>query len=102
MAHHNFNDQLPHGRMLRRWLNGIETVIDDGPDVLAVMTQMLAGNDGSQDAHFATIATRFGFATNADAKAAWDEINSANFKYQTDSEVTAVNAASKQLIAKLR
>ena len=101
MAHHNFNDQTQHGRLLRRYLNGVESVLDDGPDVQAVMSQMLTG-DGSQEAHFSTITTRFGFADNANAKAAWDELNSALSKTTGDGSVSNVNAAMRQVIAKLR
>jgi hypothetical protein len=101
MAHHNFNDQTQHGRLLRRYLNGIETVIDEGPDVLAVLDQMLTGSAASE-ASFGTITTRFGFADNANAKSAYDEISSANAKTSGDSEVTSVNSALRQIIAKLR
>jgi hypothetical protein len=101
MAHHNFNDQTQHGRLLRRYLNGIETVIDEGPDVLAVLDQMLTGSAASE-ASFSVITLRFGFADNANAKLAYDEISSANAKTSGDSEVTSVNAALRQIIAKLR
>jgi hypothetical protein len=101
VEHHNFNDQLPHGRLLRRWLNGIEEAVDGGSDVLAVMTQMLTG-DPAQEASFGTITTRFGFASNADAKGAWDEINSAYSKVSGNGSVDSVNAALTQVIAKLR
>lgn len=100
-GHLNFNDQTPHGRLLRRWLNGMESVLDDGADVLAVMAQMIDG-DGSDPAHFTEVTARFGFRGNATSKAAWDEINSAMSKVTGDGSVTFVNAAIKQVVAKLR
>jgi hypothetical protein len=101
MAHYNFNDQLSHGRLLRGYLNGVETVIDQGPDVIAVMNAMLTG-DSSVEASFGTVTTRFGFADNANAKAAYDEIQSANSKTNGDGSVSGVNAALQQVIARLR
>jgi hypothetical protein len=101
LAHHNFNDQTQHGRLLRGWLNGVETVIDQGPDVLAVMDAMLTGAN-TLEASFGTVVTRFGFADNANAKAAYDEIQSANSKTSGDGSVAEVNAAFRQIVAKLR
>lgn len=101
MAHHNFNDQSQHGRLLRRYLNGIETVIDEGPDVVAALDQMLTGSAGDE-ASFTVITTRFGFADNANSKAAYDEIASANAKTNGDGSVSSVNSALRQIIAKLR
>lgn len=101
VAHIAFNDQTQHGRLLRQFLNGLETSLDTGNDVLDVMAKMLDGN-GSDASHFAYFVSKFGFATTADAKAAFDELNSIMFKLNTDASVTSVNAAMKQVIAKLR
>jgi hypothetical protein len=65
------------------------------------MALMLNG-DGTNATHFPYITTKFGFATDADAKAAWDELNSVLFKLTTDASVSSVNAAILQLFNKLR
>ena len=79
----------------------MEESLDTGNDVLNVMQQMLDG-DGSQAAHFTYFVSKFGFADTAGAKAAWDELNSMMAKLNTDGSVSSVNAAVKQIIAKLR
>lgn len=101
MTHIQFNDQLQHGRYLRRVLQmteeGRETLIKTKD----VMQTMIDG-DGSDAAHFTEVTTRFGFTDNATSKAAWDEINSALSKLTTDASVTNVQAALLQLFSKLR
>jgi len=77
MANHiYFNDQLQYGRMLRQLLRTLETGDDLFVDVRDVMIQM-RDNDGSSDSDYATIATRFGFESNAKARAAFEELDSA-------------------------
>lgn len=101
MAHHHFNDQLSHGRQLRRFLQMAEESDDLMADVRDVMIQMRTG-DGSDAAHYATVVTRFGFATNADAKSAFDELDSAYSKTSGNGSVSNVRAARDQLFSKLR
>jgi hypothetical protein len=102
-----FNDQLPHGRMLRAVLNRLEEAVDGGVDLVGksgvpgTMTFMIDG-DGSDAAQFGEVTTRFGFASNADAKAAWDELNSLFGKLNGDGSVSNVNAALLQAFAKFR
>ncbi len=79
-AHVYFNDQTPHGRQLRRMLNG----------------------DGSQDAHYAEVTSKFGFASDAKARAAFEELDSAFSKTSGNGSVSNVRAARDQLFAKLR
>ncbi len=100
-THLQFNDQLQHGRLLRRWLNGIESAIDDGADILAVGPTMIDG-DGSSAAQFPEVTTRFGFSDNATAKAAFDELNSLLSKFSGNGSVSNVNAALLQAINKFR
>jgi hypothetical protein len=100
-AHISFNDQLPHGRMLRRLLNQAEESDDQFTDVRDVMIQMRDG-DGSLAAHYAEVTARFGFATDAKAKAAFDELDSAYSKTSGNGSVTNVRAARDQFFAKLR
>lgn len=94
-----FNDQINHGRQLRRCLDQMEESHTSLDDLLLVMAQMLNG-DGSQDAHFDEIAANFGFATNAKAHAAWSELSSLAAKFSTDSSVTNVKAAMAQAFAR--
>lgn len=96
-----FNDQTNHGRILRRGLNTLEEGFESLNDVLANMPHMIDG-DGSDAAHFTEVTSRYGFADNATAKAAWDELNSLMAKLNTDNSVTSVNAAMLQAFAKMR
>lgn len=95
----NFNDQIQHGRDLRRCLQQMEESHKALDDILLVMAQMLNG-DGSQDAHFDEVATHFGFATTAKAHSAWSELQSLASKFNTDSSVTSVKSAMAQAFAK--
>lgn len=96
-----FNDQTQYGRLLRRGLQQLEEGKDNLNDVIASMPHMIDG-DGSDAAQFTEVTSRYGFASNAAAKAAWDELNSLMFKLNTDSSVDSINAAMNQAFAKLR
>ncbi len=100
-AHIHFNDQTQYGRQLRRFLNTSEESDDLFKDVRDVMIQMRDG-DGSQDVHYAEVTAKFGFATDAKARAAFEEIDSAYSKTSGDGSVTNVRTARDQLFAKLR
>ena len=99
--HIHFNDQTTYGRMLRRMLQMAEESDDLMRDVRAVMIQMRDG-DGSQDAHYAEVTSRFGFASDAKARAAFEELDSAYSKTSGDGSVSNVRAARDQLYDKLR
>jgi hypothetical protein len=101
VGHFLFNDQTQHGRILRRVLNGAETYLEEGQELLLTGAQMIDG-DGSQDAHFTYFAARFGFADNATAHNAWNEFQSFMSKITGDGSVSNVNAAVKQALAKFR
>lgn len=75
-AHIHFNDQTQYGRQLRRMLQLMEESDDLMKDVRDMMIQMRDG-DGSQDAHYAEVTSRFGFASDAKARAAFEELDSA-------------------------
>ena len=90
-----------HGRYLRQGLQGLNNGFDDLNEVLANMNHMLNG-DGTAEAHFTEMTARYGFGTNAIAKAGWDELNSVMAKLNTDASVTSVNAAIKQILAKMK
>ena len=97
--HLEFNDQISHGRDLRRCLQQMEESHKSLDDILLVMAQALNG-DGSQDAHFDEIATLYGFASTAKAHAAWSELQSLASKFNTDASVSSVKAAMAQAWAK--
>jgi hypothetical protein len=99
--HIHFNDQSTYGRKLRRMLDLMEEGDDLMSDVRDLMIQMRDG-DGSQDAHYAELTTRFGFTSDAKARAAFEELDSAFSKTSGNGEVTNVRAARDQLYAKLR
>ena len=99
--HIHFNDQTQYGRQLRRMLQMSEESDDAMKDVRDVMIQMRDG-DGSQAAHYAEVTARFGFVSDAKAKAAFDELDSAYSKTSGDGSVSNVRAARDQLFAKLR
>lgn len=94
-----FNRTLHHGQDLSRYLNDLDRVNNANGRLLAVMQHMIDG-DGSDAAHFTEVTARYGFASNAKAKEAWDELNSLIAKLTTNGSVTNVQAAINQLLAK--
>ena len=99
--HIHFNDQTQYGRQLRRMLQLMEEGDDLMRDVRDCMIQMRDG-DGSVATHYAEVTTRYGFVNDDQAKAAFDELDSAFAKTSGDGSVTNVRAARDQLYAKLR
>lgn len=99
--HISFNDQLPHGRLLRNALQQQESGLRSLNDTIATIALMIDG-DGSQVAHFSYVAAKFGFASVESAKAAWDELNSLASKLNTNASVSNVNAAMLQAFNKFR
>lgn len=102
MANHiHFNSHAGYGVMLRLMLDRMEEGDDLIADVRDMIIQMRDG-DGSQDAHYDEVATRFGFETSAKARAAFEEIDSAYSKTSGNGSVSNVRAARDQLYSKLR
>jgi hypothetical protein len=96
-----FNDQLNHGRDLRRCLSKLEEGRDELFDLMDTMALMIDGN-GSDASHYPYMVVRFGFADTAGAKAAWEELQSLRSKLNTDASVSSVLAAMSQAFAKFR
>jgi len=90
-----------YGLMLRKLLQQMEESDELFADIRDTMIQMRSG-DGSADAHYSVVKTRFGFSTDADARAAFEELDSAYSKTSGDGQVSNVRAARNQLFAKLR
>lgn len=88
-----------HGRFLQRVVSSISDGDHWFKELMAMMAQMLDG-DGSQDAHFATITTRFGFPDTATAHAAYSELLSCYSKTSGDGSVSSVRAARDQFVAR--
>ncbi len=99
--HIHFNDQTQYGRLLRRMVQMSEESDDLMTDVRDMMIQMRDG-DGSQAAHYAECTARFGFISDAQAKACFDELDSAYSKTSGNGSVSNVRAARDQMFAKLR
>jgi hypothetical protein len=100
-AHIYFNDGTKYGAMLRRSVNLNEEADQAFSAVRDVIIQMRDG-DGSQAIHYAEVTQKFGFASDAKAKAAFDELESAFSKTSGNGSVTNVRAARDQFVAKLR
>jgi len=95
------DETKPHARLLRRGLANMEEGFEILNDVLANVPHMIDG-DGSDAAHFTEVTSRYGFTSNDVAKSAWDELNSAMSKLNTNGSVSSVNAALLQLFNKFR
>ena len=101
MAHYYFDDQTQYGRMLRRMLNQMEESDDGLRDVRQVMINMRA-NAGQDDADYAEVTARFKFVSDAEAHAAFNEIDSVFLKMTTDAPVGEVVTSRVNLYDKLR
>lgn len=101
VSHISYSASTQHGALLHSALGGLEAKFDDLNDIHATMALMIDG-DGSDASHFAYMATKFGFADNATAKAAYEELSSLLFKLNTNSSVSDVNAALLQAFNKFR
>ncbi len=99
--HIHFNDQTQYGRLLRRLLQLSEEADQLFTEVRDMMIQMTDG-DGSQDANYAELTSRFGFVTDAGAHSAFSELDSAYSKTSGNGSVTDVRAARDQFFSKLR
>lgn len=101
MPHFYVDQTAVYASRLRTMLNNNETADDQIADVLDNMTQMLTG-DGTADAHYSIMKLRYGFATDADARAAYGEITSAASKTSGNGSVINVRAARDQMYSRLR
>ncbi len=100
-THFIFSAATPGGSRLRNGLVQLEQGKANLTTEQATMTAALDG-DGSNIAHFGNVVSEYGFSNTTTAKAAWDELNSALAKINTDSAQTNTDTALKQLFTKLR
>lgn len=100
--HLDFVNSTAHASRLRNTLSHGEAFLEGMAREIATMQLMIDGN-GSEASHFVGVAASYGFEnTGVDAKAAWEELQSAYSKVSGDGAVSSVNAALKQLFNKLR
>ncbi len=101
-THIQFNPATIGGGRLKQLLTYGESYQDGLIKELATFQTLLNG-DGTQTSHFTALATPYyGFATDTDAKASWDELNSVNSKVNSDASVSSVMTAIKQAANKHR
>lgn len=101
VLHLAFGENSAHGSQLRNDLRSLENGLNGIKDRLATMALMIDGN-GSDAAHFTYLTDKFGFADNATAKAAYEELQSCYSKLSGNGSVTNVNAALLQAFNKFR
>lgn len=97
---YGYGNGSTHGHFLKEVIDQNRDADRHFAELMAMMTQMLDG-DGSQDAHFTTIQSRFGFDNVAEARAAFNELNAAFSKTSGNDAVASVRAARDQLYARL-
>lgn len=90
-----------HGKYLQRAVQASEDADAYFKRARDTMVQMLEG-DGSTDPHYTTIQTCFGFASTADAHAAFLILDTAYGKTSGDGSVTNSRAARDQMFSQLR
>lgn len=100
-THIHFDDTTQYGRILRRVIRTNEEADDLLADIVSLFSSMIDG-DGSQDAHYTEVTSRFAFPSNAVAHAAFNELTSAYAKTSGNGAVTNTRAARDQLFAFLR
>ncbi len=88
-----------HGKFLERTVSFSNTADRYFLELMNMLASMLDG-DGTQDAHYATIVTRFGFPDTTTAHAAYNELSSAYAKTSGNGSVTNSRAARDQMFAR--
>lgn len=101
VSHIPVNQSVPFGNGLVDDLSQLEGAYNRIKGRLASMSLMIDGDSG-QAANYTEMQQRVGLESNEDAKAAFDELNSAMFKLGTNASVTDVNAALLQVFNKFR
>lgn len=100
-THFQIGAASTHGPQLRSILSQLENGRSGLFQIIATMNTMIDG-DGSLAAMFPEVTARFGFQSDAQSKAAWDELNSLQSKLNTDASVSSVAAAMVQAFNKFR
>lgn len=102
MANHIwYNKSTEYGQLLTNVLKltkQADSALDDLRDTMIQMRDA----DGTQDADYALIATRFGFETTAAARAAFDLVDAVYQRIVVNTSVTQVRASRANVISRLR
>lgn len=101
VQHVNFNDQLPHGRLLRMGLQYIEEGREALNDVLGVIEQMRDG-DGSAAAHYAYATVKFGCSNDADMKKLYDDLKVVMDKLNSNTAQTNIKTVLDLLAVRFK
>ena len=102
--HFDYSQSLPFAIQIRNMFGNLENSFNslvNNNGLVGTMKLMIDG-DGSQDVHYHPIAVAAGFADDATARAAFNEILSVQGKLDSDASVSNVNAAVIQAINKFR
>lgn len=90
-----------HGKYIQRDVSANSDADRWRQELHDMLVQQLDG-DGSQDSHYATIVTLYGFADQATAHAWFNEFMSCFGKTSGDGDVSSVRAARDQYCARSR
>ena len=102
-THYGFNRNIPAGYRLGRAHEGLDLAMVGLVAERDAMVQMRDGADCPSDsACYASVTTAYGFASNAEARGAFLELDSVVAKLTSDASQTNVYAAIKQFLARLR
>jgi len=102
ITHIQFNPATTGGSRIRQLLGSLENGQSLIVQELATFVTLCDNSDPSSAANFTAAASYYGFASNADAKASYDELNSLNLKINSDASVSNVMTAIKQAANKHR
>lgn len=100
-SHLHFDDTLPYGRILRSALRQNEQADRELAAIVSLFGTMIDG-DGTLDAHYNEVTSRFGFPNNATAHSTYNELQSTYSKTSGNGNVVNSRAARDQLFALLR
>lgn len=104
VSHIDFNRGTVHGAQMRQVIDNLERAYEGLDDLFLMMERMIDGN-GSDAAHFTYMQDKFGFSSNAVAKAAFEELASLRGKLRTTGDgvtTTHVKDAIEQVFSKFR
>lgn len=98
-THYYYGPGSSHGKYLQRAITASSDADRYLEELMDVMVQMMDG-DGTRDEDYLTIKTRFGFASEQEARAAYAELQSMYFKTSHNGPVDNVRAARDQAFAR--
>jgi len=100
-THLYYDRTKPYGIMLGNVMSNLESSLNALNGIIGTMQLMING-DGSLDAHYVEITSRFGFPDDATSHNAFNELVAVQGKVNVDTSVTNVHTALVQAINKFR